>query len=139
MSHAGPKSGFTLVELLVALVILTAGMLAMASASGYSILSIQMASSRTQRSAAVGSVVEEIRAKAYDRTTWNALPSLDSAHAEVIGRYRVWYAVGATNDPWPWRQITLYSSGPSYRPGAGWKGNVKETFTMALGQPVPIP
>ncbi len=133
MNTRSRRGGFTLVELLVALIILTAGMLAMVAAAGYSSITIRVAGTRTQRTAAVSSIAEQIRASAYNVATFNALANVDSAHGSVIGGYRVWYDVGAvTNGS---RQITIYSSGPSYRPGTGWQLGVRETSTIGLMQP----
>lgn len=132
------RGGFSIIEVLVALMILTLGMLAMASAYGYASLEVRMSVARTQRTAAVGSVIEQIRARAPTGGRWQSLTSVPQGSAITIGAYQVWYTVGApTGANSARRDITIFSQGPSYVRAGGWKPNVQEQYTYSLVQPIP--
>jgi len=69
MTHQRPKrlrvnrrSGFSLVEILVAMVILTIGLLGLAAGTGWMIRAVDLARLETVRTAAMQSVIEEMRA-----------------------------------------------------------------------------
>ncbi len=131
---ARAREGFSIVELIVALVILTAGLLAMASASGFSTLAVQIASARTLRAAAVASEVEALRAQASTNTGFNNLSSKAQASADVINGYSVWYEVApATNAA----TVTLHSVGRSYVIKKGWQLSVQEDFVESVVRPSP--
>lgn len=66
MKAAGDRSGFTIVELIVAMVILTVGLMAFAGTTMFLIRQVTVAKLTTARTMAVQSVVEEIRATPYD-------------------------------------------------------------------------
>ena len=89
-SRAGRRAaGFTLVEVLVALVILTVGMLGIASLLLSSLQSSRMASSRTQAVNLASDIIERIRANrgagtTYD-TTVTPTPTL-VANCETAGQ-----------------------------------------------------
>ncbi len=137
MSGETRQSGFSLVEVVIALVILTVGMLALAAGTSWATLEVRMARQRTQRTEAVSSAMERVRASAYSGPIWLNLASRDSASGWIIGQYRVWYTVANPDPTQPAvRTVTYYSSGPTYTPGVGW-GNKTESYVMQLNQPFP--
>lgn len=129
MSSARAREGFSLVELMVALVILTAGMLVMASASGFSSMSVQIAGNRTARAAAVASQIEQIKAKA-NSANWSSISSQTTA--VNIDGFDITYTVSRPGGHY--MVITVTSSGPGYVPRQGWR-TVQETFTAQLVKP----
>jgi len=133
VSYARSRAGFSIVEVIIALMILTFGLLAMASASGYASLEVRMSAARTQRTAAVGGAIEQIRATTSTSTTWTDLASRDSASAWTISGFQVWYDVGAATGSR--RDITLYSRGPGYAKPGGWQMHVKDTYILTLVRP----
>lgn len=130
---ARAREGFSIVELIVALVILTAGLLAMASASGFSTLSVQMAAARTPRAAAVASEIEAVRAQAYTTAGYNGLASKSQSLADTLDGYSLWYEVTRGNNS---TSITVHSLGRSYVIRQGWR-NVEEQFTASVVRPSP--
>ncbi len=132
---ARAREGFSIVELIVALVILTAGLLAMASASGFSTLAVQIASARTLRAAAVASEVETLRAQASTNTGFTSLSSKAQASADNINGYSVWYEVAPpTNNA---VTVTLHTLGRSYVIKKGWQLSVQEDFVESVVRPSP--
>ncbi len=127
------RQGFSIVELIIALVILTAGLLAMASASGFSTLSVQLASSRTTRAAAVASEIESVRAQANTVAGFNALSSKAQSAADTLDGYTLWYNVANGNNS---KTITVFSLGRSYVLRKGWQ-TVQQSFTAAIVKPGP--
>lgn len=128
---ARAREGFSLVELMVALVILTAGMLAMASASGFSSLSVQIAGNRTARAMAVSAEIEKIRSQAA-ASNWSSIATKTAASADTVDGFAIWYTV---DRPSPHiMAITITSSGYGYVPRHGFR-TVQETFTTKIVKP----
>ena len=130
---ARAREGFSIVELIIALVILTAGLLAMASASGFSTLSVQMAATRTSRAAAVASEIETIRSKANTLAGYQGLTSKAQAAADTLDGYTVWYEVAPAKNS---TSVTLHSLGRSYVVRRGWL-MVQENFAASVVKPSP--
>ena len=61
-----PKDGFTLLEVVVAMVILTFGVLGLAGTTMYVVRQVSLADLQTQRVAVVQSVVERLKAQPFD-------------------------------------------------------------------------
>jgi Tfp pilus assembly protein PilV len=133
VSYARSRAGFSIVEVFIALMILTFGLFAMASATGYASLEVRLSAARTQRTAAVGGAIEQIRANASTSDRWSTLASRDSASAWTINGFKVWYTaaapVGSRKD------ITIFSLGPGYAKPDGWQLNVKDTDILTLARP----
>ncbi len=127
------RQGFSIVELIIALVILTAGLLAMASASGFSTLSVQMAAARTARAAAVASEIEGVRAQSYTITGYNSIVAKPQALADTLDGYSLWYDVTRNQNS---LNITVHSLGRSYVLRQGWR-DVEEQFTASIVRPSP--
>ncbi len=135
MSSPSARDGFTLVELVVALVVLTIGMMGMAAAAGYATTEIRSSSMRTQRTAAMEYVLESLRARAFNRTAFDtALTSLPYASARQIGPVTVWYDVAA--DGSNGKTISVYTKAPQYKKSTGWTTSATDTFVVELYRPV---
>lgn len=118
------RSGFSLVEVMVATMILTFGLLAMAASTGY--LSAQLRSNRfdTKRTAAKQQVIEQLRA-----TPWASLPT--TATTYPVGQYTITATATIVNNLEA--NVNLSTSGPAYRAGRGTMTTVVDqmTFTIA--------
>lgn len=62
----GPRAGFTLVEVIISVVILACGLLAMAGTTALVVRQVTLADLATERSAALQSAIERIRALPFD-------------------------------------------------------------------------
>jgi len=122
---ATDDAGFTIIELIVALVILTVGLLAFAGTTVFLIRQVTVAQLTTARTMAVQSVVEEIRATPYDSV---------ATGTRSVGDYRVdWEAVVEG----PTKAVTIISLGPGTalgRDGAV-TAQAADTFRYRILQP----
>lgn len=121
------RSGFSLVEVIIAMLILSLGILAMGSATGYVITQVRVADVRTERSAAVQQAVERLHAEPFD-----SIDDRTEANADTLGNYRVWWDVEDQGDNLV--DISVYSSGPGYRLEGGWTGERVDTFRLSLAR-----
>ncbi len=137
------RGGFSLVELVVALVILTMGMLAMAAGSTFAGIQVRGAGLRSQRTAAVAAAIEQIRASAYTTTGFDAIASLPQSSAIKVGRFSAWYDVGAPTPALPnlvnpngVKRFIIHSQGPTYVSHKGWVTSSVEDVVFDLYRPV---
>jgi Tfp pilus assembly protein PilV len=126
-----PGNGFSLVELIIAMLVLTFGLLGMAATSGYMSLQIRMANLRTERMAAVQEVVEELRATPFDQIT-----TRPQSEAVTVGSFRVWWIVR------PQTQNLLHldvaSEGPGFLTGTGWINDAGDMLVISVARSVPM-
>lgn len=125
--HAPGRDGFTVIELLVALVVLSVGLLAMASVMGTLILQTRTADIRTERSFAVQQVAERLRAQAFGSINDRA-----EADAVTVGSYDVWWTT--TDGTSTKRQIDVFTLGPGFVPGRGFTDAKRDTFQITLAR-----
>ena len=127
MRKAKGTEGFSLVELMVALVILSVGMLALAATTGYLITQVQVSNLRTERATAVQQVVEELRATPFDNIASRAQGS-----AQTVGDFDVWWRVStpASN----LKRVRVYTEGPGYNAGTGWTQVRQDSFSISLAR-----
>ena len=90
--HRGSE-GFSWLELIVAMVILSVGVLGLAGTTAAFALQVTLGDVKTERAAALQSVVEGIRAADYAAV---------GSGSETIGRYGVTWSV---TDSTGWRQV----------------------------------
>lgn len=127
MSAKPGRNGFSLIEVIIALVILTVGVLAMASATGYFFTQIQVSDASTDRTMAVQAAVEDLRARRYD-----SIASRAEAQAVTRAGYKTWHTVGGTNTNL--REITVYTRGRGYVPNQGWSQSVLDSFKVSIAR-----
>lgn len=97
------SSGFTLVELVVALVILAFGILGLAGTTVYVIRQVQVAGLTTKRTAARQAAIEHMRALDFDAVT---------AGADTVGDYIVnWSVIRSQPNS---KAVRLITTGPGY-------------------------
>lgn len=103
-----PTDGFSLVEVIIATLILSVGLLAMAGTMGHFYKLVRQSGYRTERTMAVQEVTERLRAMPYDLVTSRAPSS-----AEQVGAFRIWWNV--TEPPvGRVKVVEIISSGPGY-------------------------
>ena len=118
--------GFTLVELLVALVIFTVGILGLAATTSFVVLQTTMAELSTERSAAVQEIVEQLKATDYDQV---------ASGTAYVGPYSMSWTVSAGNRS---KVIALASTGPGVTSGSGMPSlatSVTENTSYRILQP----
>jgi len=122
------RNGFTLVEIIVAMIILTVGVLGLASTTVYVVRQTTMAELSTERTAALQTVVERLRASDYD-----ALAS----GSDSVGVFEVTWSVSTGNRS---KLLTVVTLGPGMASGGGTgmphpSGEVADTFAYRIMQP----
>ena len=127
MNENAKNGGFSLVEVIIAMMVLSFGMLAMAASTGY--VASQMRSSvwDTQRNLAKQQVTEQLRA-----TSWTNLAT--QASPQTVGRYSVRWNVTAINNAT--RSVQVITSGPAYRAGRGSSLTVVDTTSITIVKPL---
>jgi prepilin-type N-terminal cleavage/methylation domain-containing protein len=122
------EHGFSIVELMVALVILTVGVLSLAAATGYVSTQVRAGDLRTERAAALQQVIENLRA-----TPFQNLTTVDESQAITVGDFRFWWTVTRTGYL---AQIDIYSRAVRAVPGAPNHGAVApDTFSFSIVMP----
>jgi prepilin-type N-terminal cleavage/methylation domain-containing protein len=121
-------NGFTLVEIIVATMVLAVGMLAMAASTGYISAEIRNSTWNTQRTMAREEVIERLRATPFDNVATNAT-------AVAIGRYNMTWTVSAVAGSNHLKQVVVIASGPAYRLGRGARTTVVDSVSVTLARP----
>lgn len=113
----GRSDGFTILELLFAIVIFAVGSLALAGLSATLERQTTSTSLRTERAAAAMTALERLRAADFDSV---------ASGSDSIGHYHAtWIVTDAGRYA---KQITLITEGPAYKNTAG-------SLTLAMGVP----
>ena len=124
---ASARAGFSLVEVLVALVILTVGVLGLAGTTVLVVRQVTMADLATERAAALQSVVEQLRATPYDDL---------AAGSETVGLFSVSWTPAALSTS---TMVRVVTTGPGLETGTGsmpyLAGSVVDTFNYRIIEP----
>jgi prepilin-type N-terminal cleavage/methylation domain-containing protein len=122
--HSTPRgNGFSLAELVMAILVIAVGLLALATVSGYTIGQVQLSRLRTERAAAVQQAMEVVRSQ----------PFADIAHGSgTFGRYAVTWSAQPVN--YALTRVELISVGPSWTP-SGVAHNVADTLRISVTRP----
>ncbi len=123
----GGRDGFSVVEVIIAMVVLSFGVLAMAAMSSHLLMQIRIADSQTERAAAVQQVVEQLRAMPYE-----TLQTRESGSAGTIGSFDIEWERRTTDANLT--RIDVYTTGPGYRSGEGWLLERQDTFLISLAR-----
>ena len=127
MTDSRAGNGFTIVEVLIAIVILAVGMLALATTSIYATTQVKVADLKTEQSLAVQHVVEQLRSVPFDSLRARAM-----ADAESVGSFDVWWTLTPQNQYLT--SVTLFTRGPGYQAGAGWSTAELDTFVVQIAE-----
>lgn len=120
----GREGGFTIVEVIVAIIILTFGVLGLAGTTALMVRQVTLGQMATQRSAALQSAIEQLRA-----TDWNDVGD----GSTTVGSYTVnwWIDEDASQS----RIMKIVTTGPGISTGSGFpslRPDVVDTFTYRL-------
>ncbi len=120
------KGGFTLVEVIFALILLSIGVLGLASFSVFAVRQVTAGDLRTERAAAIQSAVEQVRSVPWDSVQAGSL---------TVGQYNLgWTVAEATNS----RVVTIVSTGPGMTMDNGsptMSPSVADTMTIRVLRP----
>jgi prepilin-type N-terminal cleavage/methylation domain-containing protein len=118
-------NGFSLVEVIIATLVLTVGLFAAAGSA--TIVAVQMRSStwETQRTQVKEGVVEELRAAPYSGVQTRTTP-------RVVGNFELTWDVTALPLS---KRVMLVTTGPGYRAGAGARTQVSDTTSFEILKP----
>lgn len=119
--------GFSLVEVIVAVVILSIGILAMAGTTNYIFTRSRGSGVEMERAIVVRQVLERLRASAYADVV-----DRDAAEALAIGGFRVWWEVRQSTPTL--KQVVVVSEGPGYVSGK-WMAMARDTVVVNLADP----
>jgi prepilin-type N-terminal cleavage/methylation domain-containing protein len=117
-------AGFTIVEVIVAMVILTAGVVALAGATALMVRQVTLAEVATARAAAFQSVIERLRA-----LDWEDVGSGSTTE----GRYAVSWSIA--EDLPQSRVMRIVTVGPGFSTSPGYpslRPSIADTFTYRL-------
>ena len=107
MSEANNNpGGFSLVEVVVAILVLSFGLLAMAASTGYVATQLRSTTWDTQRNMARQQVIERLKATIFANVTTNTT-------GQAVGPYTVRWNV--TNVSSAQRSVEIITTGPAYR------------------------
>lgn len=101
------EAGFSLVEVVIALIILTVGVLGLAATTMYVVRQTTLSKISTERSAAVQDVLEELRATDY---------SLLASGSDSVGRFWVQWTVTTGNRT---KFVEIVTTGPGLTSASG--------------------
>lgn len=120
----GPKgNGFSLVEIVMAVLVISFGLLALATTSGYVMAQINSSRLRTERAAAVQQAIEQIHSS----------PFTDLADGSAaFGRYDINWTTQTVN--FALRRVEIVSIGPSWGP-AGLRPAHPDTVRISITRP----
>lgn len=124
------RAGFSLVEIIVSMLILSVGVLAMGASTGYMLSEVRLAKFQTERSAAVREASERLRV-----SDWATLEAAcDGNSIPAIGKYTVTCEVEPQGVHL--KKINLISVGPGYRAGGVVDLGVVDTTAIILAEPI---
>jgi prepilin-type N-terminal cleavage/methylation domain-containing protein len=124
------RDGFSLIEMIVAMLILTVGILAMGASTGYVLGQVRAAELRTDRMVAVRQVAEMVRSVDFDE-----LADACTGPAFNAGRYSVSCEVHAPTGELHLRRVELISVGPGMAGRRVQQGMV-DTTAISISRPV---
>jgi Tfp pilus assembly protein PilV len=118
------SGGFTLVEVIVAMILLTAGVLALAGTTALMVRQMTLSQMSTQRAAALQSAIERLRG-----LDWEAVDNGSATHGAYSLKW--WIDEDLTQS----RVMKVVTVGPGIQTGAGGptlRPEVADTFTYRL-------
>jgi len=118
------REGFSLVEIIVAIMILSFGLLAMASSTGYVSTQLRSSAFDTQRNLARNQIIEQLRG-----TFWSSVVG----GSQTVGRYTITISVATPNSVL--KRVNVITSGPAYRSGRGARVTIVDTAVIQIVRP----
>lgn len=124
---AQPKDGFSLVEVIVAILVLSFGLLTMAASTGYVYNQLRSTAFDTQRNLARQAATEQIRGM-----FWDSIPT--TARTMTRGRYTIVYRASLPTNMV--KLVTVITVGPGYRTGKAVRQTVADTASFEVVKPL---
>lgn len=124
------KAGFSLVEVIIAMMILSIGILAMGASTGHVMAQIQAAELRTERMSAVREAAETLRG-----TQWTSLESVCSSAPAGFGTEHYTVSCSVLRPSGNLKVVQLITSGPGFESGK-FNSTVADTFAISIANPV---
>lgn len=122
-----PDQGFTLIEVIVALVILAVGVLGLAGTTALVVRQVTLSDVATERAAALGTVLERVRAMDFDSV---------GTGSDTIGSFS---ASWSSTDFGRSKLVTVVTLGPGLQTGTGnmpyLSNSVADTFVYRVIDP----
>ena len=121
------RAGFSMVEVIIAIVILTVGVLGLGGTTAYIVRQVTLADLMTERAAALQSVVERIQAMDFD--------SLDTG-TDSVGVFAVSWS--STTEAARSKLVTIITTGPGLERSSIYpmlSANVQDTFKHRVLDP----
>ena len=127
-SRDGSRAGFTMVEVIIAIIILAVGLMGMAGTTALVVRQISLAEVSTERSVALQTTLERLQALPFD----SLRPGADS-----VGIFSVrWLVTFPSNQ---WKVVDVITTGPGMARGSGGfpmlSRTVPDTFTYRIIRP----
>ncbi len=128
--HRDParQGGFTMVEVIIAIVILAFGLLGMAGTTALLVRQITLADVATERTAALQTTIERMKALPFDSV---------ATGSGTVGIFSVQWSVTAPSNQW--KTVRIITTGPGMASGSGGfpmlTNNVPDTFTYRIIRP----
>jgi prepilin-type N-terminal cleavage/methylation domain-containing protein len=123
------RDGFSLVEVIVAMVVLSFGLLAMAASTGYVYNQLRSTAFDTQRNLARQAAVEQVRGM-----FWNDLTT--TPQTTTRGRYTVTFVTVAAASTNMVKTVRIVTTGPGYRSGKAVRQTVVDTARIQVVRPL---
>ena len=125
MEQNGKANGFSLVEVVVAMMVLTVGMLAMAASTGYMSAEIRNATWNTQRAFARNQTIEQLRSIPFDSVVTSS---------GTVGNFTMrWVPTTVNNNL---KTVVVIASGPGYRMGTrATKQTIVDSVVVNIARP----
>jgi len=115
-------NGFSLVEVVAAMVILSMGILAMAASTGYVFTRLGDSGRSTERSLATQQVIEQLRSMPFANV---------QDGSTTIGDFTVsWRVVSQPSSGL--KTVRIVNQGPGYVMGKGWSNTVRDSTEITL-------
>jgi prepilin-type N-terminal cleavage/methylation domain-containing protein len=123
MRASAGRAGFTMVEVIMAMLILTVGLLGLAGATGYMVRTVTLGDLMTERSVAFQSTIDRLQSLPYDNVTTGS---------DSVGIFAVSWE--SANDGPQSKVVTLVTVGPGVVPGAAFvqSPSVADTFVFRI-------
>lgn len=122
------RGGFSLVEIIAAIMILSTGLLAMAASMTFVSAQLRSTAFDTQRNFARQQAVEQLRGTFFADLTSNT-------SGIAVGRYNVRWNVTTPAGTNAVRRVAVITTGPAYRAGQGSRSVVADTAVIEIVSP----
>lgn len=130
MTSNAKRSGFSLVEVIIAMLILSVAILALGASTGHVMAQIQASELRTERMGTIRQTAETLRGTAF-----GSLENVCSTAGSTLGsdNYSVSCTVQQPSEDL--KLVTLVTVGPGFQSGR-FNTMVADTFAISIAQPV---